>query len=45
MMVGSGLGDYPLDLGEKNHAALDYLPGRFILKVIPQRGAFPEGKS
>jgi Cu-Zn family superoxide dismutase len=33
IIVDSGLGQYPLYLGEKNPAALDYFPGRFTFKV------------
>jgi hypothetical protein len=34
-MVGSCLGHYPSDLGEKNPAALDYFPRGFTFKVTP----------
>jgi hypothetical protein len=39
IMVGSYLGHYPLDLGEKNPAALDYFSRGFTFKVTPPKGS------
>jgi hypothetical protein len=43
LMVGSYLGHYPIDLGEKYPSALDYFPGRFTFKATPPRRVFPVG--
>jgi hypothetical protein len=34
MIVGSRLGHYPLNHGEKNPSPLDYFSGRFTFKII-----------
>jgi Cu-Zn family superoxide dismutase len=43
MIVGSGLGHYPLEPIEKHPSALDYFQGHFTFNVIPQKTAFPQG--
>jgi hypothetical protein len=35
MIIVSGPGHYPVDLGKKNPAGLDYFPGRFTFKATP----------